>query len=205
LDEKEQFRQAIRVLREGGVVAMPTDTVYGLIAVATDSAAVDRVYQAKVRDQDQPLPLFVGSVEQAELVVEMNDAARALASEFWPGALTIVLRKRPSFRTRAAAGGETIGLRVPADQVLREIALQIGPLTGTSANLSGREEAHDAASVREQLGDAVDFVVDAKPVTTGKPSTIVDAVEPAMVRLLREGDITRDAVQDALAGMADVS
>jgi L-threonylcarbamoyladenylate synthase len=89
--------------------------------------------------------------------------------------------------------------------VLREIALQIGPLTGTSANLSGGEEAHDAESVRAQLEGAVDFVVDVKPVATGKPSTIVDAVDPSHVRVLRDGDITRDDVRDALAGVADVS
>jgi L-threonylcarbamoyladenylate synthase len=205
LDEKEQFRHAIEVLREGGIVAMPTDTVYGLIAVASDSAAVDRVYQAKVRDPDQPLPLFVGSLEQADLVVEMNATARLLASLFWPGALTIVLPKRSMFRTRAAAGGETIGVRAPADPVLREIALQLGPLTGTSANVAGREETHDAAGALAQLGDLVDFIVDAAPVGTGKPSTIVDVTDPAHIKVLREGEITRDMLRDSLAGAADVS
>jgi len=205
LDEKEQFRHAIEVLRQGGIVAMPTDTVYGLVAVASDSAAVDRVYQAKVRDPEQPLPLFVGSLEQAELIVEMNATARLLASLYWPGALTIVLPKRSTFRTRAAAGADTIGVRAPADQLLREIALELGPLTGTSANIAGREETHDASGAQAQLGDVVDFIVDAAPVATGKPSTIVDVTDPAHVRVLREGEITRDALRDALAGAADVS
>lgn len=205
MDEKEQFRHAIEVLRQGGIVAMPTDTVYGLIAVASDSAAVDRVYQAKVRDPAQPLPLFVGSIEQAELVAEMNAPARLLVSLYWPGALTIVLPKRATFRTRAAAGGDTIGVRAPADQLLREIALQLGPLTGTSANIAGREETHDAAGATEQLGDVVDFIVDAAPLATGRPSTIVDVTDPTRVRVLREGEITRDMLRDALAGAAEVS
>ncbi|MEX2225513.1 MAG: L-threonylcarbamoyladenylate synthase [Dehalococcoidia bacterium] len=204
MDEKEQFRHAIDVLRQGGIVAMPTDTVYGLIAVASDSAAVDRVYQAKVRDPVQPMPLFVGSLEQAELIAGMNATSRLLASLFWPGALTLVLPGQTTFRTRAAAGGDTIAVRAPADQLLREIALQLGPLTGTSANIAGREETHDAAAAREQLGDVVDFVVDAAPVATSKPSTIVDVTDPAQVRVLREGEITREMLRDALAGAAEV-
>lgn len=203
MDEKEQFRHAIDVLRQGGIVAMPTDTVYGLIAVASDAAAVDRVYQAKGRDPTQPLPLFVGSLEQADLVVEMNATARLLASLFWPGALTLVLPKRPGFRTRAAAGGDTIGVRAPADPLLREIALELGPLTGTSANLAGREETHDAVAVRAQLGDVIDFIVDAAPVSTAKPSTIVDATDPAHIRVLREGEITRDTLRGSTSIRVD--
>jgi L-threonylcarbamoyladenylate synthase len=204
LDEKEQFRRAIQVLRDSGMIAVPTDTVYGLLAVAADTAAVDRAYQAKQRDPDQPMPIFVGSIEQAEIVAEMNETARLLADEFWPGALTLVLPKKETYRTRAAAGGDTIGVRAPADALLREIAEQLGPLTGTSANIAGREECHTADEVRAQLGDAVDFVVDAAPVTTGKPSTIADCTQPGTVRVLREGDITREMLREALAGAADV-
>lgn len=204
MDEKEQFRAAIQALRDSGVIAVPTDTVYGLLAVAADTAAVDRAYQAKQRDPDQPMPIFVGSIEQAEIVAEFNDAARRLAERFWPGALTLVLPKKPSYRTRAAAGGDTIGVRAPADPLLREIAEQLGPLTGTSANIAGREECHTAGEVRAQLGDAIDFIVDVAPVATGKPSTIADCTDPAQVRVLREGDITREMLRDALAGIADV-
>jgi L-threonylcarbamoyladenylate synthase len=204
LDEKEQFRRAIKALRDSGVIAVPTDTVYGLLAVAADTAAVDRAYQAKQRDPDQPMPILVGSIEQAEIIADFNDAARLLAGRFWPGALTLVLPKKASYRTRAAAGGDTIGVRAPADPLLREMAEQLGPLTGTSANIAGREECHTADEVRAQLGDDVDFIVDAAPVATGKPSTIADCTDPAHVRVLREGDITREMLRDALAGIADV-
>ncbi len=202
MDENEQYRRAIDVLRQGGIVALPTDTVYGLVAVAADRAAVERVYETKERDPAQPMPLFVASIEQAGLIAEMNDAARALAARFWPGALTIVVPKKAAFETRAAAGERTVGLRVPADPFLREAARQLGPLTGTSANIAGREECHTAAEVRAQLGDAVDLIVDAPVSATGVPSTVVDCSEGASVRVLREGGVTRDAIGSVLAGVA---
>ncbi len=205
MDENEQYRRAIDVLRQGGIVALPTDTVYGLVAVAADRAAVERVYETKERDPSQPMPLFVASIEQAGLIAEMNDAARALAARFWPGALTIVVPKKAAFETRAAAGERTVGLRVPADPFLREAARQLGPLTGTSANIAGREECHTAAEVRAQLGDAVDLIVDAPVSATGVPSTVVDCSEGASVRVLREGGVTRDALEAVLAGVATLS
>jgi L-threonylcarbamoyladenylate synthase len=204
LDINAPERSAFDVLRSGGVVAMPTDTVYGLVAVAADRAAVDRVYEAKVRDPNQPMPVFVASLEQAGLIAEFNDVAKCLMQRFWPGALTIVLRKKPSFQTRAVAAGDTIGLRAPRDPALRELALQLGPLTGTSANIAGREECHTAAEVRAQLGDAVDLIVDAPIEGAGRPSTIVDCTDPARVRVLREGAVAREALVEALAGTADL-
>jgi L-threonylcarbamoyladenylate synthase len=202
LDENEQYRRAVEVLRQGGMVALPTDTVYGLVVVAADRAAVERVYETKVRDLAQPMPLFVASIEQAELVAELNGGARALASRFWPGALTIVVPKKAAFETRAAAGEQTVGLRVPADPFLREAARQLGPLTGTSANIAGREECHTAAEVRAQLGDSVDLIVDAPVSAMGTPSTVVDCTDALSVRVLREGAIPRVAIEAALAGVA---
>jgi L-threonylcarbamoyladenylate synthase len=201
---RAQYTRARGVLREGGLVALPTDTVYGLCAVAADRAAVERLYDVKARDPKQPLPLFVGSLEQALLVVESNEASDALAAKFWPGALTIVLRKRPAFETRAAAGGDTVGVRMPDDALLRELALDLGPITGTSANIAGREECHSAAEVRAQLGDAVDLIVDAPVAASGKPSTIVDCTNPRDLRVIRAGAIDRAALDAALAGLAAV-
>jgi L-threonylcarbamoyladenylate synthase len=195
---KQRYREAVNVLRQGGIVALPTDTVFGLCAVAADRAAVERVYEVKQRNPSQPMPLFVATVEQAELAGELNDAARKLAARFWPGALTIVVPKKPAFETRAAAGGDTIGLRVPDDAFLREAAAQLGPLTGTSANIAGREECHTAEEVRAQLGDAVDLIVDAPVAAAGKPSTIVECLEPGPVRMLREGAISHGEVDSAL-------
>jgi L-threonylcarbamoyladenylate synthase len=193
----------VDLLHQGGVVAVPTDTVFGLIAVAADAAAVERVFDIKGRDDGKPLPLFVGSSEQAALVAELTPAAEALARRFWPGALTLVLRKRASFETRAAVDGDTIGLRVPDDAFLREAAMHLGPLTATSANLAGQPECRTAAEVRAQLGDRVDCIVDAPVGAAGKPSTVVYCTDSEVV-LLREGAIPREAIAEALAGVAAV-
>lgn len=194
----DRYRHAIDVLRQGGIVALPTDTVYGLCAVAADDAAVARIYDTKVRRPDQALPIFVASIEQADLVAEVSVPARTLMQRFWPGALTIVLPKRHAYHTRAAAGGHTIAVRAPGDPVLREIAMQLGPITGTSANIAGQPACHTAAEVRAQLGDAVDFVVDAPIDATGVPSTIVDCAAPdGHARILRQGAVSRDDIAAA--------
>lgn len=190
------------MLRSGGVVALPTDTVYGLCALAADTAAVERIYEVKARDRKQPMPLFVSGVEQAALIAGITPSAKRLARHFWPGALTIVLTKKPSYQTRAAAGGDTLGVRAPGDPVLRELAAQLGPLTGTSANIAGRKECHTAAEVRAQLGDAVNLIVDAPVAAAGKPSTIVDCTRPTTVRVVRDGAIGREPLAQALAGVA---
>jgi L-threonylcarbamoyladenylate synthase len=194
-DINQQYRHAIDVLRQGGIVALPTDTVYGLCAVAADTAAVERIYDTKVRRPDQALPIFVASIEQAALVAVVSAVARKLMQRFWPGALTIVLPKSPIYDTRAAAGGDTIAVRAPGDPVLREIASQLGPITGTSANIAGQPECHTAADVRAQLGDAVDYIVDAPIDATSVPSTIVDCTAPdGSVRTIRQGAISADHI-----------
>ncbi len=204
MNQNDAYRRALDVLREGGVVALPTDTVYGLVAVATDDAAVQGVLDIKQRPAGQPLPLFVASLDQAALIAVLTPPARALAARFWPGALTIVLRRRPEFRTPAAAG-DSVGVRVPADPVLRELAAQLGPLTGTSANRSGQPEARTAAEVRAQLGDDVDLIVDAPLPAGGVPSTVADCTDQGTVRVLREGAVRRDELARALAGIAELA
>jgi L-threonylcarbamoyladenylate synthase len=111
---------------------------------------------------------------------------------------------KAGFATRAAAGGETIGVRVPESALLRDLALELGPITGTSANLSGREECHTAADVIAQLGDTVDLIVDIPYDASGRPSTIVDCTDPEELCVLREGAIDRIALVAALAGIANV-
>ncbi len=205
LSADAEYRQALDVLQSGGIVALPTDTVYGLIAVAADRAAVERVYETKARDPVQPLTLFVASIEQSRLIADVTPAAERLAERFWPGALTIVMRKKPAYDTRAAAGGSSIGIRAPDDPIIRELAAQLGPLTGTSANIAGREECHTAYEVRAQLGEAVDLIIDAPLAASGTPSTIVDCTNTANVRILRAGGITRAALAEALGTIATLS
>ncbi len=185
-------------------MALPTDTVYGLVAVAADDAAGQRIYDVKGRDPAQAMPLFAGSLEQARLIAAWNEAAEALAAAFWPGPLTLVLPRQARYRTRAAAGGDTVAVRVPDDPAIREFASQLGPLTGTSANRSGQPECMTAAEVRAQIGNDADCIVDAPVDAGGVPSTVVDCTESACVRILRERAVPRDAIVRALAGVASV-
>jgi L-threonylcarbamoyladenylate synthase len=184
--------------RPGGIVALPTDTVYGLCARADDPAAIERIYAIKQRDPSQAMPIFVADIEQAEQIADFNDTARALASAFWSGALTVVVPVRDRYDSRALAGGRTVALRAPGDHRIRDLCAAVGPLTGTSANIAGREECHTAAEVHSQLGDTVDLIVDAPVDATGQPSTIVDCTDPAVVGILRVGAITRAAIATAL-------
>ena len=149
-------------LQRGGVIAMPTDTLYALASDARDAEAVARVYAIKGREDGKPLPLFVADVAMAERYAVVSEMARSLAERFWPGALTLVLRKRDDFESAALAGGETVALRVPDHPMARAVIEALdGPVTATSANRSGGLDPVAAEDVRSQLGDEVDIVIDA--------------------------------------------
>jgi len=182
--------KAVSVLREGGVIALPTDTLYALAASALDAGAVERVYAIKGREGGKPLPLFVSGLEMAERYARLNAMARALAERFWPGALTLVLAKRDGFESEALAGGDTVALRAPADETALAVLHGLdAPITATSANRSGGPDPVSADDVRAQLGDAVDMVLDAGPCVVGVSSTIVDCTRPEPV-ILRRGAIS---------------
>lgn len=198
VDVEAEYGEAAEILRSGGVVALPTDTIYGLCALAIDGGAVETVFAIKERDPRQALPLFVATIEQAETIGEFNNAARTLASTFWPGALAMVVKKKPSFVSRAAAGGSTVAVRMPDDAALRHLCAEVGVLTGTSANLSGHDECHTAAEVRAQIGERVNLIVDAPVQAWGRPSTIVDCSEESIVRIVRDGAVMREQIEAAL-------
>lgn len=187
--------QTVAVLRRGGVVAFPTDTLYALGADAGADAAVARVYAVKGREGGRPLPLFVDGLETAERVALLNDAARRLAARFWPGALTLVLPRRPPFHSLALAGGDTVALRVPDHAIALAVVRGLGrPVTGTSANRSGGKDPLTAADVEEQIGGEIDFLLDGGPCDLGSPSSIVECVGAA-ARILRAGAIDEDAIK----------
>ena len=193
------IERAVFVLRSGGLVAFPTDTLYALGADAARAAAVDRVFAVKGREAGKALPLFVDGLEMAGAVCILNDAARRLAASFWPGALTLVLPRRPEFESLALGGGGTAALRVPAHATALALVAGLGgPVTGTSANRSGGPEPATAAEVRRQLGEAVDYVLDGGPCLVGRPSTVVDCSGDD-VRVLRQGAIAEESIRRALA------
>jgi L-threonylcarbamoyladenylate synthase len=190
---------AIEMLRSGGIVALPTDTVYG-IAVALDApGGVEKLFAAKRRPPDKGIMLLLSDAAQAPEIGRWPASAAALAVAFWPGGLTIVVPQRSDVPLPAAltGGAATIGLRVPDHDAPRALAAALGPIPTTSANVSGLPEARTADEIVEQLGDSVGLVLDGGPAHGGPASTIVDCtVEPP--RILRVGAIAVVAVEAAL-------
>src|SRR6185436_16878294 len=170
---------------------MPTETVYGLAADATDGEAVARIYAAKGRPSFNPLIVHVASLEQAEKIARFSDVARDLARRFWPGPLTLVLPLRPDsgIASIVTAGLGTIALRVPAHPAMRDLLAAAGrPLAAPSANASGRISPTRAAHVLASLGGRIPLIVDGGPTAHGLESTIV-ALTGGAPRLLRPGPI----------------
>ena len=198
------IEEAVEVLRDGGVVAAPTDTLYGIMASAPDAEAIARVFGAKGRSPDAPLPLLVAEVADVERYASrLPDAGRTLAQHFLPGPLTLVVPAVGNLPAVLTGGLPTVGVRVPDHRVPRELARCLGhAITGTSANRSGMPPATTAAEAREQIGDGVDYVIDGGPTPGGVGSTVVDvSLEPPT--LIREGAITWEAIEAALVGSAN--
>ena len=190
--------EAVRVLQDGGLVCYPTDTVYGIGAAAGDDAAVRRLYAAKGRPLDKPLPLLLADVSDAARVAEVTPLAKALAGRFWPGALTIVMRKAGSYRSLALAGGDSVALRVPDHELVRGIVRALGePITGTSANRTGTRAPISAAEVAFQMGEMVELIIDGGQSRTKLESTVIDITRDKP-EIVREGAVSWGEVEEAL-------
>ena len=186
---QREIEKGIEILQKGGVIAFPTDTVYGLGADAFNTRAVERVYEIKNRPRYQALPLLVADVDQlATLAEPIPEIAWLLARRFWPGALTLVLSKKDSLPARLASGS-TIAVRVPNHPVCLALIKGLGnPVTGTSANVSGQSAALTAEEVEQQLGGRIDLVIHGGKCPGGKESTIVDVTHEPPI-MLRQGII----------------
>ena len=185
-DNEVNQAAAAGLLGGGGVVAYPTDTLYGLGASLAHAPAVERVFAIKGRPTGQGIPVLIASWEQLEQVAaEVPGQALELAQRFWPGALTLVLRKRPTVPDAATGGGDTVAVRQPDHPTPLSLIAACGPITGTSANLSGGPQPTTAQEVTRQLGGAVDMVLDGGPALGGVPSTVLDLTmnPPVIVRL----------------------
>ena len=195
-DVKQQVERGISILRQGGIVAFPTDTIYGLGACAVLPTAVERVYKVKERPHNMALPLLLADTSQiSEVAGYVPPVAWLLARNFLPGALTLVLLKSGSVPDIVTAGGETVAVRVPAHPVPVALAEGLGtPIVGTSANLSGKPGSLTADGVRVQFGDKIDLIIDAGRCPGGKESTIVDVTGETPV-VLREGAISREKLR----------
>jgi len=200
LADQEGIDEAARILRAGGLVAFPTETVYGLGADATSEATVRRIYAAKGRPSFNPLIAHVSGLAEAREQGVFSDEAVRLAEAFWPGPLTLVapLSPRATVCALARAGLDSIALRAPAHPVALGLISAVGrPLAAPSANRSGRVSPVTAAHVAQDLGGRVDLILDGGPCSVGVESTIISCLD-GRLRLLRPGGIARSAIEAVL-------
>lgn len=186
-----------QIVKDGGVVVFPTDTVYGIGCDPRNDAAVGRVFSIKGREEKKPLPVLAGSISDVEQIVSLGPRGRALAERFWPGALTIVAPlKDRKISQRVTAGMDTLAVRVPADKCALAVLKVCKYLVGTSANQSGKAAPRDAQSVLESLSGFDAILVQSKPLG-GTESTVVDVSGPD-AKIVRKGAISEDAVRKVL-------
>lgn len=193
---QQQVEDGISILRQGGLVAFPTDTVYGLGASANLPQAVEKVYQVKQRPRDRALPLLLADISQiSEVAYPVSQVAWRLARAFLPGALTLVLPKSKSVPDIITAGGKTVAVRVPAHPIPVALARGLGtPIVGTSANISGQPSPLTAGEVSIQFGNKMELIIDGGRCPGGRESTVVDVTGEVPV-MLREGAIAREKLR----------
>jgi len=193
---QQQVEQAITILKQGGIVACPTDTVYGVVAAINIEPAVERIYRIKGRPRSQALPILLADKSQmADVAKIVPLVAWRLADKFWPGALTLVLLKSESVPDIVTGGGKTVAVRMANHPMPVAIIRGLGVhIVGTSANLSGHPSALTAEEVRTQIGDRVDMIIDGGRCPGGIESTIVDlsGEEP---RIIRQGAIPPEEIE----------
>lgn len=195
----EDISRAVEVLRDGGIVAFPTDTVYGIGAHGMFPQAVERLYTVKERPRDKAIPLLLPGLDALpEVAADVPEVARVLAARFWPGALTMVLRRSSRVPDAVTAGGDTVAVRVP-DHPLTQALLRAlaAPLAATSANRSGQPAPDTAAGVLAQLEGRIDLILDGGRCPGGVPSTVVD-LTVAPPAILRAGGIDPAALRRAI-------
>ena len=195
---QEQIDKGIRILKDGGVIVFPTDTVYGLGVDAFNLKAVERIYDIKNRPSQLPFPLLIADIAQLIMVAEpAYGIALFLARRFWPGGLTLVLPKVVSLPSYLAQGS-TVAVRMPNHPVCLSLIRGLGaPVIGTSANLSGNPSALTADEAKQQIGDKVDLVIDGGRCSGGVESTIVDATGGTAL-VLRQGIIAWHEIEEAI-------
>jgi len=188
---------ASEIVRKGGLVVYPTETVYGLGCNPLNIQAVKRVFQVK-GGREKPLPILASSKEHVEKVAYLSENAKSVVARFWPGPLTIVLRKKPSLPDIVTCNQDSVGVRIPKhDVAIRLIQLSNGLLIGTSANKTGKKPPQTAGEATTQIGKEVDVILDGGPASFGISSTVVDFTF-AKPKLLREGPISLKEVLSAL-------
>ncbi len=190
---------ASHIVKNGGLVIYPTDTVYGLGCDPLNPEAVKRIFKAKGKKRKKPLPILASSKEHVERIALLSEKARKIAEKFWPGYLTLVLPKKRSLPDIVTCNLDSVGVRVPRHEIAMQlISLSGGLLAGTSANRTGVKPPRTAQEAAGQIGKEVDLIIDGGPTALGVSSTVVDlTVEPP--RILREGPVSLKEIMDAVS------
>ena len=196
--DPDAISRALEVLEGGGLVAFPTDTVYGVGALAFDAPAVESIYYTKDRPVEKAIPILIGGPEDLDkATADIPPIAAKLAARFWPGALTLVMPKHPDLPD-VVSTGPTVGVRVPDHPVARALLRAAGPMAVTSANISGGTSPKSAEEVMRQLNGRIPLILDGGETPGGVPSTVVNCLGTEPV-ILREGPITMKDIQFVLA------
>ena len=193
------LKKAAESILSGGVVAIPTESFYGLAVNPTDVRAIKRLFDVKKRRGDQPILLLISSVEHLDqYVIHVPHIAHQLMNEFWPGGLTLIFEAKPSLPRELTAGTGKIGVRLSSHPVPTALAQAVGiPITGTSANISGQPACSSAREVFRGLGDKVDLILDGGETAGGKGSTVLDVTKDPPV-VVREGMVSRELIEMCL-------
>ena len=194
----QAVEQALHILQNGGLVAFPTDTVYGVGSLVFDGKAVESIYIAKDRPIEKAIPVLIADAADMEKVgIDIPEIAYQLAARFWPGPLTCVIPKQPTLPESVSATS-TVGVRVPDHEVARALLRSAGPMAVTSANISGQPSPSTAEEVFAQLGSRIDLIIDGGKTPGGVPSTVVDCTS-GEIKILRAGPITLDQIKSKLS------
>jgi L-threonylcarbamoyladenylate synthase len=201
-DPSGAIEAAVATVADGKCIVIPTDTVYGIGANAFDSSAVTRLLNAKQRSRDMPPPVLIADVMALRtLAAEVTAEMSAVAEAFWPGALTMVINAEPSLRINLGNRGETIAVRIPDHDFVRQLLRNTGPLAVSSANVSGQPAATTVAEAKDQLWRSVPVFLDGGPAKNAVPSTILDLT--GQPRILREGRLSVEQLAEVLPNLVE--
>lgn len=193
IEEDQARKETMRLIKQGAVVAVPTDTVYGIACDVFNPKAIDQIYEIKGRERTKAIPVLMGEFSQFETISKsFSPSAKKLASVFWPGALTLVVKKNQNLPENLSVF-PTVGIRIPDHDWLRELLNSTGPLAATSANLSGEKSPTTPEQVMDQLAGRIELIIDGGRCEGGIPSTVVDTTSNS-IKILRQGGISEEAI-----------